>query len=162
MRIHLCLCMLLGFAMISGTAGQVFAEEEPFSFGPVPAWHLMVGPTFGWSALSEQGSGGYIGGEVSLSKLSSGYWRGGYVDGLYDFGPGHGFFSLGPQFGWRFFGADAGVALRSTDWTAPGFQVRVLLSAGFVSLYGRGIYFSDDPMGQVGLMFKIPAWASGE
>lgn len=139
------------------------APDQPFDFGPQPGWIMMLGPTFGGS-FGSAGGGGYLGAEWSVTRLSTGNWVGLYVDGVYDFGRGgEPMFTAGPQLGSTVLGIDGGGALRLVDLEPEfGATGRVLLSLAVVSLYGRYAYFVDsgDHQGQVGLMIKLPVWAS--
>lgn len=159
------LAMAAVLALGAGAAGAEpdEASEQPFDFGPQPGWTMMLGPTFGGS-FGSGGGGGYLGAEWSVSRLSQASWIGLYVDGLYDFGRGgEPLFTAGPQLGMAIVGFDGGGALRLVDGEPEfGATGRLLLSLAVVSLYGRYGYFFDtgDHLGQVGLMFKLPVWAS--
>lgn len=136
--------------------------DPPYAFGTVPGWTLMVGPT-GGASFGSGGAGGFLGAELSVNRLSQATWSGLYLDGVYDFGRGDVVLTVGPQLGFTVVGLDGGFALRARDGEVePGVAGRLVLSLVAVSLYGRYHYFADtgDHIGQVGLMFKLPAWAS--
>jgi hypothetical protein len=135
-----------------------FAEDEPFAFGPVPGWQIMVGPTLG-GAVGD-GSGFHLGAEASLNRLMRGYWVGGYADGAYEFGRGEALLTVGPQLGYTVFGLDAGLAIRSGGWTNPGVAARLLFTTGLFGLYGRYIGIDGDNTFQIGVLLKLPVWAS--
>ena len=144
-------------------AGPASADQQKlFDFGPVPGWSVLVGSHFGGSFGG--GGGGFLGAELSVSRLSQRWWTGLYVDGGYDFGRGgEVLVTGGPQLGYTAIGLDGGAALRvrdgETDLGPPG---RLLISLAILSIYGRYAYFTDsgDHLGQVGLLFKLPVWAS--
>jgi len=149
-------------------AGPAAAEDdappaEPYAFGAVPGYIMMAGPTFGGS-FGSGGGGGFVGAEWSVNRLSRGTWVGLYADGMYDFGRGGApLFSVGPQLGYPALGVDAGAALRLRDGEPElGVGGRLLISVAVFSIYGRYGYFVDsgDHLGQVGLMLKLPIWAS--
>jgi hypothetical protein len=144
------------------TAGPVFAQDDTaFEFGPQPSWSLLFGPSGGGS-FGTPGGGGYVGGELSLSRLNERRWWGFYADGVYDFGHRDAIFTAGPEFGAGFFGVDGGVALRTGSTDDIGGTARLLVTAGFFALYGRYFFFpeAEEHVGQIGVLFKIPLWAS--
>lgn len=137
------------------------AQDSVFTFGSKTRWQSLFGPTTGGSFGSE-GGGGYVGAELSINRIREGIWWGLYADGAYDFGQESALLTAGPSVGWNFLGVDGGVALREGEETDVGLQARVLLTIGFFGLYGRYIDLpnADEEIGQVGLYFKIPIWAS--
>lgn len=155
--------LVMTTALVGARAQAETPPDQPFDFGPQPGWIMMLGPTFGGS-FGSGGGGGYLGAELSLTRLSMGNWVGLYVDGVYDFGRGgEPMFTAGPQLGSTLVGIDGGGALRLVD-SEPEFGAtgRLLLSLIVADLYGRYAYFVDsgDHQFQVGLMIKLPVWAS--
>ena len=139
------------------------AEEPIFSFGSKERWQSLFGPTTGGS-FGSSGGGGYVGAELSINRIREGIWWGLYGDGTYDFGQDSALLTAGPSVGWNFVGVDGGLALREGDQTDLGLQARLLVTIGFFGLYGRYIALPEpgEQIGQVGLYFKIPIWASEE
>ena len=137
------------------------AEEPIFSFGSKTRWQSLFGPTTGGS-FGSPGGGGFVGAELSINRIREGIWWGFYGDGAYDFGHESALLTAGPSVGWNFVGVDGGFALREGDETEVGLQARLLLTIGFFGLYGRYIALpnADEQIGQVGLYFKLPIWAS--
>lgn len=142
-------------------AGPGFARDAPYSFGSEAGWSVMAGATGGGSFGT--GGGGFAGGELSLARLSGGWWTGVFADAVYDFGPDETLFTAGPELGFTALGIDGGPALRLRDGeTDLGASGRLLLSFALLSLYGRYGYFPDSEthLGQVGVLLKLPVWAS--
>ena len=142
-------------------------DDQPFSFGSQPGWQIMGGLTGGGS-FGSPGGGGFVGLELSANRLQKGLWWGVYVDGSYDFGHTAVMTTAGPEIGYGLFGLDGGVAARfgtGSDNRGDvdfGPQGRVLLTAGFVGIFGRYVYMldSDEHIGQAGLLLKLPLWAN--
>jgi hypothetical protein len=135
--------------------------DPPFVFGPQPGWQVLAGPTGGVS-FGSPGAGGFVGAELSLSRLEAGWWLGGYVDGTYDFGQSAALITAGPEFGYAVFGIDGGLAARiGDDGVKLGPQGRLMISVGFFTLFGRYSYLvePDEHLGQAGVIFKLPLWA---
>lgn len=166
------LCALGALALASPASAQdasapveskqdVSKQDAPFEFGPKPGWQVLFGPTGGGS-FGSPGGGGFAGAELSVSRLNAGTWFGAYVDGIYDFGQSAALVTAGPQLGYTLLGLDGGVAARFGDGGPEwGPQARLMISAGFFSLYGRYAYLldTDEHLGQAGVMFKLPLWA---
>ncbi len=142
-------------------ATPAYATEPPYTFGSEAGWSVMLGATGGGSFGT--GGGGFAGGELSLVRLSHGWWTGVFADAAYDFGPDETLVTAGPELGFTALGIDGGGALRLRDGeTELGGQGRLLLSFALFSLYGRYGYFPDSEthLGQVGVLLKLPVWAS--
>lgn len=143
------------------------ADPPPFAFGPVPGHSLLAGLHGGLSLAGTDhpvtDPGGYLGAEISVNRLLEGTWIGGFADASYDFARQELLLALGPQIGHLALGLDAGPALRLRDDAYDlGAHARVLVTTALIALYGRYAYFADgDPhLFQIGLMFKLPLWAS--
>ena len=151
------LATLLAGALASSPA---LADDAPYTIGTDPGWQLLGGLTGGGS-FGDIGGSGYLGAELSLNRLSKGVWFGLYGDGFYEFGHEAFYTTGGLQLGYMILGIDGGVAFRTGDEDPSlGFAGRLLLALGLLDLYGRALVFEDDIQWQVGLMFKLPFWAS--
>jgi len=138
-----------------------YADEPIYSFGSKTRWQSLFGPTTGGS-FGSPGGGGFVGAELSVNRIREGIWWGFYGDGAYDFGQESALVTAGPSVGWNFFGVDGGFALREGDQTELGLQGRFLVTIGFFGLYGRYVHLpqGDEHIGQAGVYFKVPIWAS--
>lgn len=141
--------------------------DPPFAFGPVPGHSIFAGIHGGLSLGGTEhpiiDPGGYLGAEISVNRLLEGTWIGGFADANYDFARQELLLAIGPQLGHLALGLDAGPALRLRDDAFDlGAHARVLVTTALIALYARYAYFSDgDPhLFQIGLMFKLPLWAS--
>jgi hypothetical protein len=144
------------------------AEEPPpaFTIGPKPAWFVTGGLTSG-DTLVAHDRGGYLGGELSLSRILEGRVVGLYGDGYYDLGAHRTYTTGGIELAYKLLGIDGGAAARlggrRVEWGPTG---RVFVSLGVLAIYGRYAYFVDplragnDHVVQIGGLFKLPfaAW----
>lgn len=154
--------MLTTLTMLALLVPATASAGEPlFTFGSKERWQSLFGPTTGGS-FGSAGGGGFVGAELSVNRIREGIWWGLYADGAYDFGQESALLTAGPSVGWNFVGVDGGLALREADETESGLQARLLFTVGFFGLYGRYIALpdSDEQIGQIGLYFKLPIWAS--
>lgn len=151
------LASLLAGLLVSAPA---LADEAPYTVGTDAGWQLMTGVTTGGS-FGDLGGSGYLGAELSLNRLSRGGWFGLYADGFYEFAHQAAYATGGLQLGYTVLGVDGGVAVRTGEADpALGFAARALLAFAVFDLYGRALIFEDDMQWQVGLMLKLPLWAS--
>ena len=130
-------------------------------------WLFPVGINVG-AGLHDNGAptGAVFGGEASAALVAVAwkvptFWRGGYVDGLYDFGTKRARFSIGPEAGFAFLGIDGGFVVQTGDGAVrPGFAVRPLLTFGIVSAYARFVDIPGDPVvdqtWELGALVKWP------
>jgi hypothetical protein len=126
-------------------------------------WYLPVGLVLGGSAHADRPDGFVLGAEVSGAHVDvdSGFWYGGYLDALWDFGPDALRFSLGPEIGVGPVGLDGGYLgeIHAGTYT-HGFQLRLLVTLGFVAAYARwGHQFrhpGEEDFGEFGLLVKFP------
>ncbi len=149
-------------ALLAGllTGSPALADEAPYTIGTDAGWQVLGGLTTGGS-FGDLGGSGYLGAELSLNRLSKGTWVGLYGDGFYEFGHEAFYTTAGLQLGYMILGVDGGVAFRTGDGDpALGFAARGLIALAFFDIYGRALIFGDDIQGQVGLMLKLPFWAS--
>ncbi len=127
--------------------------------GVSPGYYLPTGLTAS-TALHRTGKvGGFVGGEMSLVYFKE-YWYGGYFDAGYDFGIKRTRISLGPEFGFEYYGADAGLLLeqQATGW-GKGFVVRGVASVAVVAIYaryGQILTGDQDIFCEVGVLIKMP------
>lgn len=153
------------FAIV--TAATPVQAQEPFSFGPEAQGFMQLGVTTGGS-LGNQDAGGFVGGEWSVAWLRQGLWGGAYADAWYDFGQNATTLTLGPAVGAWVVGVDGGLGVRLGRQDAPevGFQARLLLALGNVSIFGRyGGWPGPQGLGhvaQIGVTLKLPVWMSYE
>lgn len=141
-------------------AGPAFADDDPISIGTEAGWQLLGGLTTGGS-FGDQGGGGYLGAELSLNRLSHGWWMGLYADGVYEFSQAAPYTTAGLQLGHMILGVDGGIALRGGDDAAMGYSVRAMIALAMFELYGRTLIFgADDLQTQIGILLKLPFWAS--
>jgi hypothetical protein len=132
--------------------------------GHVPeGWFLPVGVNIGGAVHPSADLGYLFGVEGSLVyfPLPHATWGGGYVDAVYDTGTKHARFSVGPEFGFTFIGLDGGLVVQpGTERTAIGFQGRVLLTLGVVSVYARWGKLPaldvDATFREIGILLKFP------
>jgi hypothetical protein len=153
--------LLLVAAEVSAQESPTEHADPPFAFGPQPSWQVLAGPTVGGS-FGNSGAGGFVGAELSFSRLNAGWWLGGYVDGAYDFGQSAAMVTAGPELGYAFFGVDGGLAAYfGDDGPRLGPQGRLMVSVGFFTLFGRYTYLVEPEahVGQAGVIFKLPVWA---
>jgi hypothetical protein len=153
--------ILAGIVLLSAHAR---AADPPRQAPWLTGWYAPVGLVTGASFHHDAPGGLVLGAEQSLvyqrGPRASG-WAGLYVDGLRDFGAGVTRFSLGPELGYGPVGVDGGVfAERRDGQFRPGFLVRGLLTAGFLSAFVRwGRLFDDLPDRshvEIGLLLKLP------
>lgn len=156
--------LVIACALGWGAAAQA-QEARGFTLGHESAWFLMGG-AMGGGSFGSPGGGGFAGGELSLAWTRSGVWAGLYGDASYDFGHGATTLTLGPELGWLLLGLDGGLGVRlgRSDQAELGAQVRGLLTLGNVALFGRYGHWPgsarDKHVGQVGVLLKLPLWAS--
>jgi hypothetical protein len=155
---------------------QVSASDKPtsddhgspgkmpaFTIGSKPSWFLMAGVTTGGTVAAHD-RGGFVGGEASVVRLSNaGRFFGFYGDGYYDFGIDRTYTTTGLELGYKFFGADGGVAARvGSGRIEAGATGRLFLTIGIVSIYGRYAIFPDpivagnEQVVQIGALVKVP------
>lgn len=153
--------LILATLLLAGPAlADPSGADEPFEMGTRAGWQLMGGLTTGGS-FGDLGGSGYLGGELSLNRLSRGGWVGLYGDGLYEFGHAAGYATAGLQLGYTVLGVDGGLALRTGDADpALGYAARGLIALGIFDLYGRVLLFDDQIQTQIGVLLKLPLWAS--
>ncbi|QDG54661.1 hypothetical protein FIV42_29140 [Persicimonas caeni] len=104
--------------------------------------NLLPGPTIGYGWRDGDAGGLILGAEVSVAyaNLDEFVWAGFYSDLTYDFGGDSLRLSLGPEFGFSFFGFDAGLMVDDIFGGSPelGLSVRPVLSIfGVFSIYSR-------------------------
>lgn len=157
--------LLAAPALAAEPAAEPPAEPQgppPFSFGPVPGYSLLGGLQGGGSFGSGD-AGGYLGLDLSYNRLKAGTWVGASADASWDFGRDELLACLGPQLGLMAVGLDAGGALRLRDGeTTLGVEGRLAFTVGVFAVTGRYAHFFDgDPhLFQVGILLKLPLWAS--
>ncbi len=156
-----CFLMFCAAFLAPGADKQAAAQEPPpveledlfvpFGFGLAGSFPLRGDPSF------------VLGGEVSsVVFASNAVWAGGYLDANYHISSDEVRWSVGPELGWAFFGADAGYAMSIREGELRhGAQFRLLLSAAVVSLYGRATWFAQDNFAdalsfEAGLLVKYP------
>lgn len=141
----------------------VHADEDLLEFGPMPTWHLLGGLDTGGS-FGSPGGGGYLGLELSISRLKQRAWYGVFADAAYDFGHEATTLYIGPELGYGFVGFDGGFAYRIPNSGENDFgpHGRFMLTLGVFSLYARYSRFVEtrDDVAQVGVLIKMPLWAS--
>lgn len=151
---------LPALAVLSTTRGARADMASSFQ----PGLYLPVGMNIGTSLHTGLPPGVLVGAEVSLADwddvLPRG-WVGGYVDALWDSGPGALRASVGPEIGWRFVGVDLGYVLQAGPQGAHhGLAVRPVLTFGFFAIEARyGHLFGDVPGAdflEVGVLIKVP------
>lgn len=130
-------------------------------------WVFPVGVNVG-GALHDHAlpAGVVLGAEASAARVAAAwrvptFWRGAYVDGLYDFGARRGRVGVGPEIGVAFLGLDAGFVAQLGDGALrPGFAVRPMLTVGLVTLYARFVDVPGDSVvnrtWELGALFKWP------
>lgn len=143
------------------------AEDPPFTIGARPVWFVTAGATAG-GTVATGARGGFVGGEVSLSRTVEAHYLGLYVDAYRDFGVDGTYLTFGPEVGWirraRFLplsiGVDGGGAVRFADERALGATGRVFfVAAGTFAVFARYAYLDateDDHVVQLGVTFKFP------
>lgn len=162
MRPFRAILAVLVFAAGSTLAAPASADdEEAVTLGYDGGWYVMGGATGGGS-FSPGVGGGFVGAEASVARLRRGWWYGVYSDAIYDFGQRNMTLTLGPEFGYSFFGVDGGLGLRPAPESGlqMGPQFRGLLTVGLVALYARYGFWPEATehrhVRQFGIMLKIP------
>ena len=145
-------------AVLLVAAGHARADAGPKIADK--ALYLPVGLSVG-GAFHHENKGLTLGAEASLAHWREGWWMGLYSDILHDFGNERTRLSIGPEFGYGFFGIDGGLLTQlGDDKLYTGYQVRGLLTMSVIALYGRGGYLPSHPTEQgfaeFGVLFKIP------
>lgn len=135
------------------------ALPQPFRIGPQAAWYLLGGLSSGYTAMGD--TGGYLGGEISLSRLKEAKSVGLYADAYYDFGANGTYVSGGPELSWKVVALDGGVAARfADDTTDVGATGRLCVGVGLFSLCGRYSRFfgadAHEDVLQFGALLKLP------
>ena len=114
--------------------------------------------TGGTVALADRGA--LFGGELSVVRLREGNYFGFYGDGYYDWGADGTYVTGGLEAGHKFFGIDAGAALRHAGGeNQKGVAGRVSIGMGVFSIYVRFAHFdamTSDNVLQVGALIKLP------
>ncbi|MGM0555947.1 MAG: hypothetical protein ACQEVA_06195 [Myxococcota bacterium] len=161
--------VLFTLTLSTPTAAQDTGESgegDVFTFGSEPGWQMLGGITAG-GAFGSLGGGGFAGLELSISRLQRRVWWGGYLDATYDFAQRGAMATVGPQIGYGLVGLDGGLAGRVDTGESPGRtdfgpQARLVITTGFLGIYGRYVYLLDgrDHLGQAGILLKLPLWAN--
>lgn len=153
-------------ALVAAAAPRAAAADPaPFTIGARPAWFLLGGVTSGGTvALADRGA--YVGGELSVARLSAGTYAGLYADGYYDWGADGTYVTSGLELGRKIVGVDGGAALRLAGGERElGVTGRISVSVGLLGLYARYAYFPDamdnDHVLQVGVALKLPLMTIG-
>lgn len=158
----LAVAALIALVFVAVASSPVPARADA---GPkiTSGWYLPFGFALGLSIHGPNVSNGFfLGGEVSYVYLDveRGFWIGGYVDSLYDFGAEVGRFSVGPEIGYGVFGVDFGYLAQFGDGYRHGTSVRVVLTMAIAAIYGRwGHVFGDvaeHDFGELGFLIKVP------
>lgn len=148
-------------------ASTAAADDPPFHIGAKPVWFITAGATAGGTVATDT-RGGFVGGEISLSRTIEAHYMGLYVDAYRDFGIDGTYLTFGPEVGWirraRFLplsvGIDGGAAVRFADERAMGATGRLFfVAAGSFAVFARYAYLDaaeDDHVVQIGLTFKFP------
>ena len=152
--------LVLATACLVALPGRALADAGPKI---ASGWYVPVGLVLAGSAHEDRPDGFVLGAEVSGAHLDvdPGFWYGGYLDALWDFGPDALRFSLGPEIGVGPVGLDGGYLgeIHAGTYT-HGFQIRLLVTLGFVAAYARwGHQFrhpGGEDFGEFGLLVKIP------
>jgi hypothetical protein len=155
------MCAAAGAAALVTGLASARAFAHPF---PDTNHYLPVGLAIGGAIHPVVDNGFLIGGEFSYARLNpddQGFWVGGYVDALWDTGPGAFRFSTGPEIGWAFLGVDGGyIGQVSDSGYTHGVAVRPMLTLAFITLAGRyGHLFGDvreRDFGEITVLLKIP------
>jgi hypothetical protein len=145
--------------VVVASASTARADDPAFEIGAQPRWFLLGGVTSGGTVAFDD-RGGFVGGELSVVRLNSSNYLGGYADAYYDFGIDGTYVTGGLELGHKFIGLDGGPAVRFAHGTTDaGAAVRLNLSAGVFGIYVRYAYFdamTDKNVLQVGAMLKLP------
>lgn len=131
-------------------------------------WHGLAGVQSGVAIHPSRSTAGVVGLEASLTWLDVDqlWWAGLTTDALYDFGPDHVRWAIGPHAGWGPFGVDVGGVVAFTrDGMMWGAQVRPVLTIGVLALYGRWLQFptsaeTERHAGEVGVIVKLPLFGA--
>jgi hypothetical protein len=154
-------------AVLAVATNTAAADDPPFTIGGRPVWFLTAGPTAG-GTVATGARGGFVGGEVSLSRTVEAHYLGMYVDAYRDFGVDGTYLTFGPEAGWirrsRFhpfsLGVDGGGAVRFADERAFGATGRVYFVVyGTFAVFARYSYLDateDDQVVQLGVTIKFP------
>lgn len=140
--------------------------QQPFEIGARPGWTLLAGPTVGLCVSGTScidGVSGFLGAELSISRVMEGVWYGLFTDSVWDFGTDAIWIHAGPEFGYGPIGIDGGVSVALLDEVQYGLNVRGILTAGILGFYVRYTLLPglDDEHGVLaGMMVKLPIWAS--
>ena len=103
-----------------------------------------------------------LGAETSVVSLgNSMVWYGAYADVVYDFGYQATRVTVGPEFGWAYFGGDGGLAVQfDREGSQFGFAVRPLMTLGVAAAFLRLEHFpgpdSSPGLAEVGALLKAP------
>lgn len=107
--------------------------------------------------------GGVVGGELSVVALLDDdhwMWVGGFVDAVWDTGPGETRISVGPELGFGPFGMDIAFTAGHLDGWYHGVSTRLFFTMAFVAFYGRYGHLFGHPgeadYGEAGLLLKVP------
>lgn len=153
-------------ALVAATSPAA-ADDPPFHIGAKPVWFLTAGPTAGGTVATDT-RGGFVGGELSLSRTIEAHYLGVYVDAYRDFGVDGTYLTFGPELGWirrarmlpLSVGIDGGGVVRFADERAFGATGRLFfVAAGSFAVFGRYAYLDaaeDDHVVQIGVTFKFP------
>jgi hypothetical protein len=154
-------------AVAAAVAAPAHADDPPFTIGARPVWFVSAGPTAG-GTVATGARGGFVGGELSLSRTIEAHYWGAYVDGYRDFGLDATYLTFGPEAGWirraRFLplslGVDGGGVVRFADERAFGATGRVFfVVARTFAVFARYAYLDaaeDDHVIQLGITMKFP------
>ena len=158
---------LLVLTAVAAMATPAAADDPPFTIGAKPVWFVTAGATAG-GTVATGARGGFVGGELSLSRTIEAHYGGAYVDAYRDFGLDATYLTFGPEAGWirrsRFtplsLGVDGGGVVRFADERAFGATGRVfVVAAGTFAVFARYAYLDateDDHVVQLGVTIKFP------
>lgn len=150
---------LAALALVAAWSSAAHADPRAFRIGARPVWFVMGGVTGGGTVATDD-KGGFVGGELSVSRLRQGSYLGVYADAYRDFGIDGTYATAGLELGRRFFGFDAGGALRfAGEGAEPGATARIYATVSVFSVFVRYAYFGgdeNDHVVQVGATLKIP------
>jgi hypothetical protein len=145
----------------SAALAVIVTAETTSAHGPPNAnvW-MPVGLSTGYALHDELPNGALIGAELSVVHITNqAVWYGGYVDYLWDRGSDRQRLSVGPEFGYTYFGIDGGYVLEQGDKLRHGVALRPLLTLAFLAVGFRGVKtFGDggETLGEISVLVKLP------
>lgn len=144
-------------AVLAGVASPARASAHGLPDANI--W-MPVGLSTGYALHDNGPNGVLLGPELSVVHITNqAVWYGGYTDFVWDLGSDRQRLSIGPEFGYTFFGIDGGYVLEQGGKLRHGVALRPLVTIGILAVGFRGVkIFGDggEMLGEISVLVKLP------